>query len=418
LPYTNNVSLWRHRDFMKLWTGQTVSELCSRITRDGLPLAAVIALNASAFEMGLLRAIGGAAVLLLGLYAGVWVDRLRRRPIMILADVGRALLLAAIPAAAMLHRLNMPLLYVVAALTGVLTVFFDVAYQTYLPSLIERENVLEGNSKLATSFSIAEIGGPGLTGVLVQAFTAPIAILIDAISFLFSAVTIGLIRKHEPRPVRTKSDSPMHEALAGMRFLWSHPILRALAGYALTAYFFFGIFGALYVVFAIEVLKIGAVRLELAISCGGVAALVASLIARRVSARFGVGPTFIASSLVLAAGSALVPLAGGSVLAATMFMIGSQLTGDVSMAIYNIHEISLRQTVAPPEVLGRVNASMRLLTLGVLPIGSLAGGLIAEPFGIRGAMWIAAAGLLLATGWLIWSPLHSLKRVETAASAG
>jgi Na+/melibiose symporter-like transporter len=410
------VSLWRNRDFMKLWTGQTVSELGSRITRDGLPLAAVMVLGAGPFEMGMLRAIGGAAVLLLGLYAGVWVDRLRRRPIMVLSDIGRALLLAAIPAAALLHRLNMPLLYVVAALTGVLTVFFDVAYQTYLPSLIERENVLEGNSKLATSSSIAEIAGPGLTGILVQTLTAPIAILIDAASFLFSALTVGLIRKPEGRPERTHSDDPWHEALAGMRFIWSHPLLRALAGYAVCSFFFFGIFGSLYVVYALRDLKIGPVLLEMAILCGGVAALLGSAIARRVSARIGLGPTFIVTSLVLAVGTALIPLAHGSVVVATLFMVASQLVGDVSAVIYNVHELSLRQMVAPANVLGRVNASMRLLTFGVLPLGSLAGGLIAEPWGIRTALWIAVGGLLVSTVWLIWSPLRALARVEVPAA--
>ena len=412
------MTLWRNRDFMKLWTGQTVSELGSRITRDGLPLAAVMVLHAGAFEMGMLRAIGGAAVLLLGLYAGVWVDRLRRRPIMVLADIGRALLLAAIPAAALLDRLNMPLLYVVAALTGVLAVFFDVAYQTYLPDLIERENVLEGNSKLATSSSIAEIAGPGLTGVLVQVLTAPIAILIDAVSFLFSALTIGLIRKPEGRPERTHSDDPIHEALAGMKFLWTHPILRALAGWALTAFFFFGIFGSVYVVYAIRDLRMGPVLLELAIVCGGVAALIGSVIARHVSARIGLGRTFIFASLILAVGSALIPLAHGTVVVASAYMMASQFLGDVSMVIYNVHELSLRQTLAPENVLGRVNASMRLLTYGVLPLGSLAGGLIAEPLGIRTALWIAVGGLLLSTAWLICSPLRTLKRGVTSGLAG
>lgn len=402
---------------MMLWTGQTVSELGSRITRDGLPLAAVMVLGAGPFEMGMLRAIGGAAVLLLGLYAGVWVDRLRRRPIMVLADIGRALLLAAIPIAALFHKLNMPLLYVVAALSGVLTVFFDVAYQTYLPSLIERKNVLEGNSKLATSSSIAEIAGPGLTGVLVQALTAPIAILIDAVSFLFSALTVGLIHKPEGRPERTHTDDPIRESLAGMRFIWSHPILRALAGYAVCAFFFFGIFGSVYVVFALRDLKMGPVLLEIAIACGGVAALLGSMIARRVSSRFGVGRTLIGTTLILAVSSALIPLARGTVAAAALFMMASQFLGDVSMVIYNVHEISLRQTVAPENVLGRVNASMRLLTFGVLPLGSLAGGLIAEPWGIRAALWIAVGGLLVSTAWLIWSPARTLVRLEVAVKA-
>ena len=410
--------LWRNPDFLKLWTGQTVSELGSRITRDGLPLAAVMVLGASAFEMGLLRAIGGAAVLLLGLYAGVWVDRMRRRPIMIVADIGRALLLAIIPAAALLHRLTMPLLYVVAAATGALTVFFDVAYLTYLPSLVERDNVLEGNSRLAISSSIAEVAGPGLTGVLVQALTAPIAILFDAVSFLFSAVMVGWIRKPEPRPQRDGSGDPVREALEGVGVIWTSPVLRALGGYAVTTYFFYGIFGALYVVYAIRDLKMGAILLEFAITFGGLASLIGSSLARRVSGRIGIGPTLVASPVIIGVGTFLIPAAeGGGIVWATTMILLSQFICDFSLVIYNIHELTLRQTLAPPDALGRVNACMRLLTFGVLPLGSVFGGLIAGPWGMRGAMIAAAAGILVSSLWVILSPVRSVSGVEAAAAA-
>ncbi len=411
-------SLWRNADFMKLWTGQTISELGSRITRDGLPLAAVMVLNASAFDMGMLRAVGGAAVLILGLYAGVWVDRLRRRPIMIVSDIGRALLLAIIPVAAVMHRLTMPLMYVVAALVGVLTVFFDVAYQTYLPSLVERENVLEGNSKLAMSSSVAEVVGPGLTGVLVQTLTAPIAILFDAISFLFSAATVAVIRKHEPAPQRTAEGHPLHEALAGLRFLWHHAILRALAAYAVTSYFFFGTFAALYTVYAIRDLKMSPLLLEAAIVCGGLSSLAGSAVAELVSARFGAGRTLIATALSAGLGSSFIPLASGSALRATICMVLAQFISDFAMIIYNVHEISLRQTLVPENVLGRVNAGMRLLTFGVLPVGSVVAGLTAQHLGNRLAMAIAVAGVTLSTVWLIASPLRMKAGSEAILPAG
>jgi len=192
--------LWRHPDFMKLWIGQTVSEFGSRITRDGLPLTAVIVLGATPAQMGLLVALSALPILILGLLAGVWVDRLRRRPIMIAMDVARMVLLLSIPAAALTGRLSMGLLYVVAAVSGVFTLFFDVAYRSVLPSLVERENVLEGNTKLATTDALAEIGGPALAGLLVQVISAPLAIFFDALSFLFSAVSLAMIRKPEPRP--------------------------------------------------------------------------------------------------------------------------------------------------------------------------------------------------------------------------
>lgn len=390
---------------MKLWTGQTISELGSRITRDGLPLAAVMVLNATAFEMGILRAIGGAAVLIFGLYAGLWVDRLRRRPIMVLTDLGRAVCLGVIPLAAVLHRLNMPLLYAVTAAAGILTVFFDVAYQTYLPSLVERENVLEGNSKLAMSSSLAEVFGPGLTGVLVQALTAPVAILFDAISFLFSAGSVALIGKAEPRPEGTRPGRPLHEAAAGFRFIRSHAVLRALAGYWASAYFCFGVFGPLYVLYAIRDLRMNAILLQLAITCGGIANLAAASTARRVSERFGMGPTLIAAALVLGCGTFLIPLAHGSVALATGFIVMSQFVCDYSFVTISVHEVSIRQTVAPENVLGRVNATMRLLTLGIHPLGALAGGVLAAAVGVRSTMFLAAAGSVAAAAWLVCSPL-------------
>ncbi len=213
-PKSRFGGLWRHPDFMKLWAGQTISELGSRITRDGVPYTAVIVLNAPASQMGFLTAVGAASVLLFGLLAGVWVDRFRRRPIMIAADLARAVILASIPIAAYAHRLSMAQLYVVIALAGFCTVFFDVAYQSYLPSLVERENLLEGNSKLAMSASAAEIAGPSLTGILVQLITAPIAILFDAISFLISAASVILIRKPEPAASSIHHHTASHRGFA------------------------------------------------------------------------------------------------------------------------------------------------------------------------------------------------------------
>ena len=195
-------------DFLKLWTGQTISEVGSRITREGIPLTALLTLNASVSQMGLLAATGSASILVFSLAAGVVADRLRKRPLMILADLGRGALLALIPIAALTHVLTMPVLLLIAALAGVLTVLFDVAYQSYLPVLVPREELLECNRRLAMSASSAEMLGPALTGVLVQAITAPIAILIDAASFLVSAVSVTVIRKPEPRPFAIRKLSP------------------------------------------------------------------------------------------------------------------------------------------------------------------------------------------------------------------
>src|SRR5947207_815746 len=219
-------NLWHNSDFLKLWIGQTISEIGSRVTLVALPLVAVLVLNANPFQMGLLAGIGGLASLVFGLGAGLQVDRLRRRPILIVTDLGRAVVLGSIPVAASFGILSMRQVYVVVATAGILTVLFDVAYQSYLPSLVERDQILEGNSKLAFSSSIAEIAGPGLTGILVQLLTAPIAILLDALSFLVSALTVWLVRKPEPQVVPTPRLHVWEELTAGMRAIAQSPMRR------------------------------------------------------------------------------------------------------------------------------------------------------------------------------------------------
>ena len=404
--------LWSNPDFVKLWSGQTISELGSRITREGIPLTAVLTLHAGTVQMGFLTALGGAAVLVFGLIAGVWVDRLRRRPILIAADLGRAAILASVPAAAVAGVLSMGQLYAVAALAGILTVFFDVAYQSYLPALVARDQILEGNSKLALSSSIAEIAGPGLTGVLVQLITAPIAILFDAVSFLFSALMVLLIRKPEPPPVRREPEHLVAETLAGLRFIFGDPSLRPLALRSATMFLSMGFLGPLYVLYAIQILHLRPAVLGVVIALGGVGAMVGSVLAPRLVRRFGLGATFVGSSLVQGLTTLLIPLAGtpGTVPAfAVACLMVPQLFGDMAFMIYFINELTLRQQVAPEHVLGRVNAGMQLLARGIWPLGALIGGSLAAAIGVRPTLTIAAAGVILSTFWLVASPLRRLR---------
>jgi Na+/melibiose symporter-like transporter len=404
-PKSRFGGLWRHPDFMKLWAGQTISELGSRITRDGVPYTAVIVLHAQPSQMGFITAVGAASVLLFGLLAGVWVDRLRRRPIMIAADLARAAILASIPIAAYAHSLSMAQLYVVIALAGFCTVFFDVAYQSYLPSLVERENLLEGNSKLAMSGAAAEIAGPSLTGILVQLITAPIAILIDAVSFLISAASVILIRKPEPpHPPLTTKPHPV----AGLRFVFAHPLLRPLACFSVTAFLFLGFMGPLYVLYAIRELHISPAALGIAIGMGGAGAMLGATFAPAIGRRFGLGHTFIGSVLATAFAYALVPLAHGPRPIPLLFLIIQQLLGDFAFSTYMINELTLRQSVAPKEMLGRVNAAMQLMTRGIFPVSALASGLLAGTIGIRPTLAISILGFLTASLWLIASPLRKL----------
>jgi MFS family permease len=406
--------LWRNPDFMKLWIGQTISEFGSRITRDGLPLAAVIILSATPTQMGLLAMVGAAPVLLIGLVAGVWVDRLRRRPILIAADIGRTLLLLSIPLAAIYSVLHIEQLYVIAALTGILTVFFDVAYQSYLPALVKREHILEGNSKLGLSGAAAEIGGPALAGALIQIITAPIAILFDALSFLFSALFVGLIRKHEPALAPpTQQPHMRREVVEGLRVVLRNPLLRALAGRAATGSFFGAFFGTLYGLYAIRVLQMGPAALGVTIAAGGVGDLVGALFAQRIVRRCGLGVTFIATALVGGVAGLLIPLAAGPPLVAVALMVVAQLVGDMAGSIYAINEVSLRQAITPDHVLGRVNASVQFMTMGVYPLGALVGGVLGSAIGARATLLVAALGGLLSCLWLLGTPVRTLRAHPT-----
>ena len=401
-------SLWRDPDFLKLWIGQTISELGSRVTIVVLPLIAVLILHAKPFQMGLLAGIGGFVSLFFGLAAGLCVDRLRRRPILIATDLGRAAVLGSIPVAAMFGILRMQQIYAVVALAGILTVLFDVAYPSYLPSLVERDQMLEGNSKLAFSSSIAEIAGPGLTGILVQLLTAPMAILLDALSYLISALTIWLVRKSERQVVPTPRLHVWEELTAGMRAIAHSPIRRAIAGHSGTAGFFGGFFASLYILYAISDLHLSPALLGAVIALGGIANALGALMAPRLIRRTGLGAALIGSILIMGAASLMIPLAHGSVVRATAFLMLAQV-GDVCWPVFNVCELSLRQAITPGEVLGRVNAAMQMLNRGLLPIGSLGAGALAEWMGLRPTLAVGAAGVLLSSLWLVFSPIRTMR---------
>jgi predicted MFS family arabinose efflux permease len=395
-------ALLREPDFLKLWTGQAISHIGSSITSIGLPLVAVLMLHASPLEMGFLGGASAASVLLFGLFAGAWADRLRRRPILIAADLGRAVVIGSVPLAAVLHRLTMAHLCLVAAVGAMLTVLFDVSYQAYLPSLVESGKLGDANSKLALTESFAEVAGPGITGILIQAITAPIAILFDAFSFLCSAISVWLIRKPEPPPVRELEPDMGREIREGLLVSWREPVLRALAARAAWAAFFLGFGASLYFLFAVGELGLSAGTVGLIISVGGALNLLGAALAERIARRFGPGRALIGSSLLTGAAALVVPLAHGPALLAV-----AQL-GDLGWPLYNITERSLRQKIVPNHLLGRVNSAMHLLFHGLIPLGALAGGVLAESIGVRAAVAIGALGFLLSTLCLLGAPVRRL----------
>jgi predicted MFS family arabinose efflux permease len=401
--------LWGNSDFVKLWLGQTVSYFGSGITGIALPLTAVLVLAATPTQMGILGALDGVSVLVIGLLAGVWVDRVRRRPLLLAADLGRAFVLSTIPLAALLGVLGIGQLYVVAALAGMLTVLFNVAHSAFLPSLIPQESLVEANSKLAMSDALAEIGGPAVAGPLVQLISAPFALFFDALSFLFSACCLGLIHTPEPPPTALEqSKSIWSDLVEGLRLVLKNPLLRAIAGSAGIFSLFGNFVGALYALYVIRQVSAPPIFLGFLIATGGVSALVGAFMAERVVRRFGLGKTAGLGLFMYGATGLLIPLAGGSVPFALSLLFLSQLLGDASVSIYLIAEVSLRQSLVPANMLGRTNASMQFLSQGVAPLGALLAGILGGLIGLRLTILIGVLGVMLAGTWLLLSPVRKV----------
>lgn len=410
-PAAPKKNLWHSPEFLKFWAGQTISELGSHITRDGLPLLAVITLGASASQMGLLNAVGSVPVIMFSLFAGVWVDRMRRRPLMITADIGRALLLGSIPLAAITGWLSMTQLFIVVPLAGILSIFFETAYHAYLPGLVERDNLVEGNSKLALSGSITEILGPGLTGMLVQTITAPLAIFFDAVSFIFSAISLASMHKPEqPTPPVEQRQAVFQEAREGLKAVFHNPVLRALALAATTTSFFGSFIGVLYALYAIRILKITPAALGFSIAVGGVSSLLGSLLAVPMAKALGLGRTLVIALWISALFTLLIPLAGSFPTLSLLLLILAQF-GDMMGTIYFINSMSLRQSITPDRLLGRVNASISLLAGGIGPLGALVGGLLGDRLGIQTTLIIAGGGLMLSGLWLLIGPILILSEL-------
>ena len=407
-------SLWQHADFLKLWAGQTISEMGSVVTRTAVPLVALLVLGAGPWEMALLVVSASLAVLLVGLVAGAWVDRLRRRPLLIWTDAARAVLLFSIPIAYVSGVLRMEQLYVVMFVEAALGSMFDAAYPAYVPTLIGLEHVVDGNSKLATSSSIAEIGGPGIAGALVQAVSAPFAILVDAISFAVSAISLFLIRAPEPARPERPSKSPIRtEIIEGLQLVRRHRVLFPIAARSIIAHIAGSFYGVLYTIFLIQELHLNPFLLGLVVSAGGVGSLLGSFVAARVIRRFGLGPTLISSAILASLIGILTPLAQGPLIVATIMVFIPQFVGDGIQTIEGVAEISLIQGLSPDRILGRVNATLEVVSHGIAyPIGALAAAVAADWIGVRGGIAIGWAGMALSILVLLWSPLP---RIRTAA---
>jgi MFS family permease len=403
--------LWRHSDFLKLWSAETVSQFGTQVSQLALPLAAIDVIHASAFEVAALTTVEFLPFLLVSLPAGVWVDRLPRRPILIAGDLARAGLLASIPIAYFFDALTIWQLYGVGFFVGIATVFFDVAYQSYLPSLVERRQIIDGNAKLEISRTGAQLGGPGVAGLLIGWLKAPAAILIDALSFVGSALFILAIRKTEAsqadRAPRRKMRTELRE---GLSYVLRHPYLKNIA--ACTALFnFFGSLGfAVLLVFARRELHLSPQAIGLAFTLGNVGPLLAAFSANRISSRLGVGRTIIASSILGGPMFLLIPFAPHGH-AALALLVPATLVGGFTNVVYNIAQVSLRQAITPERIQGRMNSVMRFIVWGTIPLGAITGGGLASWIGLKETLILGGAGCCLAFLPVLFSPVRSVREM-------
>lgn len=406
----------RNTDFLKLWVGQSVSVVGNQVTLVALPLAAVLVLDAGAGEMGLLRALGTVPIVLFSLIVGVWIDRVRRRPLIIGSNLGRAVLLGFIPALALAGTLRMEHLYAVAFAVGILEVIFVVAYQAYLPSLVPRKDLVDANSKLEISHSAAQIGGPAAAGVLVSILTAPIAIVVDVISFLLATLSFAWIRRQEPEPAR-RPRALVRELREGFVGLLGHPVLRPYVITTAAGLLAYSIYLSLIVLFHVRELGLDSVAVGIVFGIGGAGALAGAVLAPRLGRRIGIGPS-IALALVLAAGGFLVTsqAAGPAIVAMTIAAIG-QFSLLFGASLFNVNGPALRAAVTPANLLGRVNATYRFVVWGMFPVGALLGGAIGEAFGLRAPILAGAVISLVALLGFARSPVSRMRDAPRPAEA-
>jgi MFS family permease len=404
---TGRATLWRHRDFLLLWTGETVSQVGTMVGQLAVPLVAATALAATPWEMGLLTAATTAAFLVVGLPAGALLDRVRRRPVMIAADLARFALLGSLPLAWWLDLLSFGQLLVVALLGGVATVFFDVAYQSVLPSVVGREGLVDGNTKLESTRAGAHAAGPALGGGLVQLVGAANAVLLDAVSFLISAAALARMRAPEQAPPRS-GRSLRTEIGEGLRYVLGHRLLRAITACTGTANLFGGAMMAVQVLYLATELDLPAGAVGLVLSAAGVAGVAGAVTAGWWIRRLGQARVVVWALLVT--GPLLLLVATGS---PVWFAVGLAAES-YGAVLYNVAQVSFRQAICPDRLLGRMNASIRFLVWGTIPLGGLLGGALGELLGLRATLLVAAVGTMLAPAWVLLSPLRRLRDLPDA----
>jgi MFS family permease len=405
--------LWRHRDFLLLWGGQSTSGVGAAVSLVVLPLIAVVYLHANGVEVGALSAAEWAPWVLIGLPAGVWVDRSRRRLLMIGCDLARLALLASIPVAAASDALTLAQLYAVAFGVGLATVVFQVSYQAYLPTLVDAADLGEANAKLQGTEAIARVAGPGLGGLFVQLFRAPYAVIADAVSYALSAVALLSVSAREPKPLPTERDL-RREIAEGARFVARDPLLRVMTISPAVTNFFFSGFGAIVVLFLVRAVHLAPSTVGVVVGITAIGSVVGAALAQPIGRRFGTARALVFGIVTCSPFALLIPLTTRGV-GIAFFLVG-QFVLFVGILIYNVTISAFRQAYCPPHLLGRVVASMRFVLFGTMPFGALTAGGLADAIGLRGAAWLLLGGNLIGAAILLASPLRTMRDLPAGAA--
>ncbi len=410
-------SLWRDGNFLTMWGGQTFSQFGAQITELAIPVLAVLVLNATEFEVGLLNAANVAAFLVVGLPAGAWIDRMRKRHVMIWADAVRAVALATVPLLWLTGTLQIWHLIVVALIMGVATVFFDVSYQSIIPSLVRPRQIAEANGKLQSTYELANIAGPGIGGWLIGILAAPLAIFITVFTYLASLIALLFTRDHEVRRAPEDHQPILKEIGEGLRWVFGNPLLRRIVATTGFANLFSTIAYTLLPIYLLRVLELTPAQMGVIFSLGAVGGLVGAIATPRIVKRFGEARTVPISAIGFSLAPVLLPVATLVPQIAFPFLVVQFFIMSFTVLLYNITQVTFRQRITPPRLLGRMNASIRFCVWGVMPIGALVAGALGTWIGVVPTLWIAAGLELLAGLFVIIGPFWSMRDLPDAEPA-
>jgi MFS family permease len=403
--------LWRHGGFLRLWSGESLSQFGAQLSHLALPVLAVSILQATPFEVGVLGAVDTAAFLLIGLPAGAWIDRMLKRRIMLTADLVRAVALAAIPALWLADALQFWHLYVVGAVLGVATVFFDVAYQSFVPVLVPSTSIADANGKLESTAQIARIGGPAAGGALLTIVAAPFVLAATALTYLTSFVVLTRIRDDERLPDRADRRPLPAEIREGLAYVVRHPLLSRITAATSINNLFATIAMTMTPLLVLRELGLSPAVMGLVLSVGSIGGLLGALASPWIASHLGEGTAIPVSCLAGGLFTLLLPFSAVVPGVSIAVLIVAEFGLAFAVLVYNITQVSFRQRVCPPRLLGRMNASIRFLVWGVMPIGALASGMLGSGIGVVPTMWIGAVGALFAAVPVWFSPLLGMRRL-------